>query len=122
MGRSGVDRASSSDALGPGFEPRPLRFKKIPLLYPETLEVPIRGRVQLWILELGDEAGEEQKKKKCKKSLHKNVLVKWLDLEIEQMVQDIRCLEESMGGTLKAVQPCEIPTIEKLGKSLVFAR
>ena len=26
---------------------------KIPLLYPETLEVPIRGRVQLRILELG---------------------------------------------------------------------
>ena len=30
---------------------------------PETLEVPIRGRVQLWILELGDEAGEKQQKK-----------------------------------------------------------
>ena len=28
VGRSGVDRASSSDALGPGFEPWPLRFKK----------------------------------------------------------------------------------------------
>ena len=37
---------------------------KIPLLYPETLEVPIRGRVQLRILELGEEAGEKQKKKK----------------------------------------------------------
>jgi len=61
VGRSRVDRASSSDALGPGFEPRPLRFKKIPLLYPETLEVPIRGRVQLRILELGDEAGESKK-------------------------------------------------------------
>ena len=59
--RSGVDRASSSDARGPGFEPRPLRLKK-PLLYPETLEVPIRGRVQLRILELGDEAWEKQKK------------------------------------------------------------
>ena len=35
---------------------------KNPLLYPETLEVPIRGRVQLRILELGDEAGEKQKK------------------------------------------------------------
>ena len=39
-------------------------------LYPETLEVPIRGRVQLRILELGDEAGEKQKKKE-KKSLKK---------------------------------------------------
>ena len=29
--------------------------------YPETLEVPIRGRLQLRILELGDEAGEKQK-------------------------------------------------------------
>ena len=38
-------------------------LKIIPsLLYPETLEVPIRGRVQLRILELGDEAGEKQKK------------------------------------------------------------
>ena len=27
VGRSGVDRASSSDARGPGFEPRPLRLK-----------------------------------------------------------------------------------------------
>ena len=35
---------------------------KNPLLYPETLEVPIRGRVQLRILELGDEAEEKQKK------------------------------------------------------------
>ena len=58
VGRSGVDRASSSDARSLGFEPWPLRFKKIPLLYPETLEVPIRGRVQLRILELGDEARE----------------------------------------------------------------
>ena len=32
------------------------------MCYPETLEVPIRGRVQLRILELGDEAGEKQKK------------------------------------------------------------
>ena len=31
--------------------------------YPETLEVPIRDRVQLRILELGDEAGEKQKKR-----------------------------------------------------------
>ena len=35
----------------------------MPLLYPETLEVSIRGRVQLRILELGDEAGEKQQKK-----------------------------------------------------------
>ena len=55
----GVDRASSSDAQGPGFKPWPLRFKKIPLLYPETLEVPIRGRVQPRILELGDEVIEK---------------------------------------------------------------
>ena len=48
VGRSGVDRASSSD--------------KIPLLYPETLEVPIRSRVQLPSLELGDNAGEKHKK------------------------------------------------------------
>ena len=39
-------------------------LQKMPLLYPETLEVPIRGRVQLRILELGDEAGEKQQKKK----------------------------------------------------------
>ena len=32
------------------------------LIYPETLEVPIRGRVQLRILELGDGAGEKQNK------------------------------------------------------------
>ena len=38
--------------------------KNIPLLYPETLEVPIRGRVQLRILELGDGAGEKQNEKK----------------------------------------------------------
>ena len=38
-------------------------LQKIPLLYPEPLEVPIRGRVQLRIVELGDEAGEKQKKK-----------------------------------------------------------
>ena len=37
------------------------RLQKIPLLYPETLEVPIRGQVQLRILELGDEAGEKKK-------------------------------------------------------------
>ena len=36
VGRSrGVDRASSSDAWGPGLEPRPLHLKKIPLLYPK---------------------------------------------------------------------------------------
>ena len=40
VGRSGVDRASSSDARGSGFEPRPLHLKKIPLLYPEALEAP----------------------------------------------------------------------------------
>ena len=34
---------------------------KIPLLYPETLEVPIRGWVQLRILELGVEAGGKAK-------------------------------------------------------------
>ena len=28
VGRGGVDRASSSDARGPGFEPRPLHLKK----------------------------------------------------------------------------------------------
>ena len=27
VGRSGVDRASSSDARGPGFDPRPLHLK-----------------------------------------------------------------------------------------------
>ena len=27
-GRSGVDRAASSDTRGPGFEPRPLHLKK----------------------------------------------------------------------------------------------
>ena len=28
VGHGGVDRASSSDARGPGFEPRPLHLKK----------------------------------------------------------------------------------------------
>ena len=69
VGRSGVDRASSSDARGLGFEPWPLRFKKIPLLYPETLEVPIRGRVQSRILELGEEAGEQKNVKNRTKYL-----------------------------------------------------
>ena len=36
-------------------------LQKIPLLYHETLEVPIRGRVQLRILVLGDEAREAKK-------------------------------------------------------------
>jgi len=60
VGHSGVDRASSSDARGPGFKPRPLRFKKDHFFtlkpYP-----PIRSRVQLQILELGNEAREKQK-------------------------------------------------------------
>ena len=43
------------------LEVRGLNLQKIPLLYPETLEVPIRGQVQLRILELGDEAGENKK-------------------------------------------------------------
>ena len=55
-----MDKASSSDARGPGFEPPATPLQKIPLLYPETLEVPIRGRVQLRILELGDEAGKSK--------------------------------------------------------------
>ena len=29
VGLSGVDRASSSDVRGPGFEPRPLHLKKL---------------------------------------------------------------------------------------------
>ena len=37
----------------------------------ETLEVPIRGRVQLRILELGDEAREKQKKSIWKSQLPK---------------------------------------------------
>ena len=35
VGRSGVDIASSSDARGPGFEPRPLRFKKYHFFTPK---------------------------------------------------------------------------------------
>ena len=35
VGRSGVDRASSSDARGLGFEPRPLRFKKYHFFTPK---------------------------------------------------------------------------------------
>ena len=35
VGRSGVDRASSSDARGPGFKPRPLHLKNTTSL-PET--------------------------------------------------------------------------------------
>ena len=61
-----MDRASSPDARGPGGRTPATPLQKIPLLYPETLEVPIRGRVQLQILELGDEAREKQKKKKKK--------------------------------------------------------
>ena len=34
----------------------------LPILYPETLDVPIKGRVQLQILELGFEAREKRKK------------------------------------------------------------
>ena len=45
VGRSGVDRESSSDARGSGFEPRPLRLKKYHF-FTETLEVPIMGRVK----------------------------------------------------------------------------
>ena len=41
VGRSVVDRASSSDARGPGFEPlRSTPLKKIPLLYPEAERFP----------------------------------------------------------------------------------
>ena len=35
VGRSGVDRASSSDARGLGFEPRPLSFKKCHFFTPK---------------------------------------------------------------------------------------
>ena len=35
VGRSGVDRASSSDARGPGFEPRPLHLKKYHFFTPK---------------------------------------------------------------------------------------
>ena len=52
-----------------GSNPGHSASKKIPLLYPETLEVPIRGQVLLWILELGDEAGEKAKKKQLKHTL-----------------------------------------------------
>ena len=52
-----------------GSNPSHSRLKKIPLLYPETLEVPIRGQVQLWILELGMEPGKSKKKLKAK-ALH----------------------------------------------------
>ena len=41
---------------------RPLRFKKYHFFTPKPLEVPIRGRVQIRILELSDEAGEKQKR------------------------------------------------------------
>ena len=41
VGRSVVDKASSSDARGPGFEPlRSTPLKKIPLLYPEAERFP----------------------------------------------------------------------------------
>ena len=58
VGRSGVDRASSSDAQGTGFELRPLRFKKYhfftPKLkgsprsraHPRISELSVRGRGQ----------------------------------------------------------------------------
>ena len=50
--------------MGSGVRTPATPLQKIPLLYPETLEVPVRGRVQLRILELGDGAGEKPKKKK----------------------------------------------------------
>ena len=58
VGRSGVDKASSSDARGPGFEPRPLRFKKYHFFtpkpkgsprsqaHPRISELSVRGRGQ----------------------------------------------------------------------------
>ena len=41
VGRSGVDRASSSDARGLGFEPRPLHFKKYHLF--TRIQVALRS-------------------------------------------------------------------------------
>ena len=61
MGRSGVDRASSSDAWGPGLNLCHSASKNTTSL-PRNTRGTIRGRVQLRILELGDEAGEKQKK------------------------------------------------------------
>ena len=58
VGRSRVDRASSSDALGPGFDPWPLRFKKYHFFtpkpkgsprsraHPHNSELSVRGRGQ----------------------------------------------------------------------------
>ena len=63
-----MDRASSPDARGPGFEPCPLHLKKYYFFTPKPIEVPIRGWVQLRILELGDEA--EEKGKKCPGNAH----------------------------------------------------
>ena len=50
MGRSGVNRASSSDAWGPGFAPRPLRFKKYHFFTPKLKVSPEPGTPpDLWI-------------------------------------------------------------------------
>ena len=60
MGRGGVDRASSSDARGPGFEPRPIHLKKIPLLYPKPSG---SSELDVWSLScMGVTPGSDKKK------------------------------------------------------------
>ena len=61
VGRSGVDRASSSDARGPGFEPGPLRFKKYHFFTPK-LKGSLRSRVHPQISESSERGGVEPKK------------------------------------------------------------
>ena len=49
-----MDRASSSDALGPGFEPRPLRFKKYhfftPKRYPLGAVKQLKLLIMVWVV------------------------------------------------------------------------
>ena len=77
MGRSGVDRASSSDARGPGFEPRPLCFKK----YPEAERFPEEPGAppDLGIENKG--AGSSKKKKNRKHAITERLRIKIMPLE-----------------------------------------
>lgn len=42
--------------------------------------------------------------------------------ELKDLVTQIRILERAMGGTVKEMRACELPTFNKLGKSLVAAK
>ena len=71
VGRSRVDRASSSDARGPGFEPRPLHFKKYHFFTLKPKGSP-RSRARLPISELSVRVRGQAEKKwgKIGRNLH----------------------------------------------------